>query len=123
MVLSDHGFEAHGFGDPVNGKLVLTGGHETPAARDGLLIARGADIAHGVGLQGMSIADVTPTILAWLGLPVGADMDGVPAHFVGPGPFAQTASYDALEIEREAADASSVEGEIVEQLRGLGYLE
>ena len=41
VVLSDHGFEAKPFGDPEHGKLVLTGGHESPAARDGMLIARG----------------------------------------------------------------------------------
>jgi len=123
IVLSDHGFEAHPFGDPVDGQLVLTGGHESPAARDGLLIARGRGIPPGGGLEGMSIRDVTPTLLAWLGLPIGADMDGSPAHFVGTAPFAEVASYDDLAIERESAEASAVEGEIVEQLRGLGYLE
>ena len=123
VVLSDHGFEAHPFGDPVDGKLVLTGGHESPAARDGLLIARGSGIVGGGGLEGMRISDVTPTLLAWLGLPVAADMDGAPASFLAVGPGAEVASYDAIEIEREAADASPVEGDIVEQLRGLGYLE
>ena len=45
---------------------------------------------------GMSIEDVAPTLLAWLGLPIGADMDGAPADFLGPGPFAEVASYDGL---------------------------
>ena len=123
MVLSDHGFEAQPFGKPGEGPLVLTGGHESPAARDGVLLARGAGIEAGGGLDGMSIRDIAPTLLAWLGLPAGADMDGAPAGWLGEGPFAQVASYDGIEIEREKAGSSEVEGDIVEQLRGLGYLE
>ncbi len=123
VVLSDHGFEAHPFGDPANGQLVLSGGHESPAARDGLLIARGHGIEPSRGLDGMGIRDVTPTLLAWLGLAVGSDMDGQPARFIGTGPFAEVASYDDIPIERGATARSPVEGEIVDQLRGLGYLE
>lgn len=123
IVLSDHGFEAHTFGDPVNGKLVLTGGHESPKARDGLLFARGRGVAHRTGLDGMSIQDVAPTLLAWLGLPVGSDMDGEVSRFLASETSERVASYDDLPIEREAANASAVEGEIVDQLRELGYLE
>ena len=61
--------------------------------------------------------------MATLGLAVGSDMDGQPARFIGTGPFAEVASYDDIPIERGATARSPVEGEIVDQLRGLGYLE
>lgn len=123
VVLSDHGFEAHPFGDPVKGKLVLTGGHESPKARDGLLFARGPGIEPGSDLGGMRIADVTPTLLAWLGVPVAQDLDGEVARFLVGEEVSRVASYADVAVERAATGDSQVEGEIVEQLRDLGYLE
>ena len=67
--------------------------------------------------------DVTPTILAWLGLPVATDMDGkVPSFLVG-GAAGEVASYDTRPVERTTAAPSGAEQAIVEQLRSLGYLE
>jgi predicted AlkP superfamily phosphohydrolase/phosphomutase len=54
-------------GDPMNGT------HER--APDGFLLAYGTAIEPGRHLRG-SIVDVTPTVLYFLGLPVGRDMDG-----------------------------------------------
>jgi hypothetical protein len=51
----------------------LTGTHER--APDGFLLAYGAIVQPGRHPRG-SIVDVTPTILYFLGLPVGRDMDG-----------------------------------------------
>jgi len=70
----------------------------------------------------MTIHDVTPTILAWLGLPVGADMDGRPASFLGESEVASIPSWDETPVERRSAE-SGAEQEILEQLRELGYLE
>jgi hypothetical protein len=117
MVVSDHGFE---------GRLLLTsvtGGHDSKAARDGVLFARGARIEAGGSALGVRIEDVTPTILAWLGLPVGADMVGRVAAFLG-GPAPEVvASHDGVPVERAASAKPDVEGEILDQLRGLGYVE
>jgi Type I phosphodiesterase / nucleotide pyrophosphatase len=54
-------------GDPMNGT------HER--APDGFLLAYGSAVVPGRRQRG-SIVDVTPTVLYYLGLPVGRDMDG-----------------------------------------------
>jgi hypothetical protein len=51
----------------------VSGTHE--AAPDGFLLAYGTAVAPGRKQRG-SIVDVTPTILYYLGIPVGRDMDG-----------------------------------------------
>jgi len=73
-----------GFGmkqEPVSKRLLArlldwparSGSHES--APDGFLLAYGANAAHGVFPRG-SIVDLTPTVLYYMGLPVGRDMDG-----------------------------------------------
>jgi predicted AlkP superfamily phosphohydrolase/phosphomutase len=56
------------------GDSELNGTHD--AAPDGFLMAYGAPVARGRLLTRASIVDVTPTILYFLGLPIGRDMDG-----------------------------------------------
>jgi hypothetical protein len=51
-----------------------TGSHEK--APDGFLIAFGTNVAPGQSLPRGAIVDVAPTILYYLGLPAGRDMDG-----------------------------------------------
>jgi hypothetical protein len=51
----------------------LTGSHE--GAPDGFLLAYGSEVAHAQLLRG-AIVDIAPTVLYYLGLPVGRDMDG-----------------------------------------------
>ncbi len=52
----------------------VSGTHE--GAPDGFLMAYGAPVAKGrLAVQG-SVVDVVPTVLYFLGLPVGRDMDG-----------------------------------------------
>jgi hypothetical protein len=51
----------------------LSGTHEN--APDGFLLAYGTAVAPGRHDRG-SIVDVTPTLLYFLGLPIGRDMDG-----------------------------------------------
>jgi predicted AlkP superfamily phosphohydrolase/phosphomutase len=51
----------------------VSGTHEH--APDGFLLAYGRDVAPGRKQRG-SIVDVTPTILYFLGVPIGRDMDG-----------------------------------------------
>ncbi len=121
LVVSDHGFEA----GVLLGKL--TGIHESEQARDGILYARGPGIAPGgrteSGGQPPAVNDVAPTILAWLGLPVGADMDGRPAPFLArPAPEA-IASWDTLPIEHVGGAGSEAEAARLEALKELGYIE
>ena len=118
MVVSDHGFEAgEHLGD-------LTGVHNSEAALDGILFARGPGIRPGSDTAGTSVNDITPTVLAWLGLPVGRDMDGRVAAFLQSAREVTTiATHDTGTIERIESAASGSEQEILDQLRALGYIE
>lgn len=117
MVISDHGFEA---GESL---MLLTGVHDTPAALDGVLFARGRGIEAGGGVGPVSVYDVAPSLLAWLGVPTAANMPGRPADFLQLEAPLRIASYDGIAIERAPDTASGHEDEIVEHLRSLGYLE
>ena len=77
LVVSGFGMEPMSFGkrllERVLGNRELTGTHE--GAPDGFALAYGAAVAPGRKGRG-SVVDVAPTILYFLGLPVGRDMDG-----------------------------------------------
>lgn len=55
------------------GEADTTGSHE--AAPDGFLLAYGTNVAPGEYRRG-SIVDVAPTVLYYMGVPIGRDMDG-----------------------------------------------
>jgi hypothetical protein len=55
------------------GRVELTGTHE--AAPDGFVLAYGANVANGHLARG-AIVDIAPTVLYYMGLRVGRDMDG-----------------------------------------------
>jgi hypothetical protein len=78
IVISGFGMEPLGFAKRVLERLVgdpdVNGTHE--AAPDGFLLAYGAPVARGRQQARASVVDVTPTILYFLGLPIGRDMDG-----------------------------------------------
>ena len=77
LVLSGYGMEPLGFGkrllERVIGDPDISGTHET--APDGFLMAYGGPVAKG-RLPRASVVDVVPTLLYFLGLPIGRDMDG-----------------------------------------------
>jgi predicted AlkP superfamily phosphohydrolase/phosphomutase len=78
IVVSGYGMEPLGFGkrliERVIGDPDVSGTHE--AAPDGFLLAYGAPVARGRQQARASVVDVAPTILYFLGLPLGRDMDG-----------------------------------------------
>jgi hypothetical protein len=117
MVVSDHGFEAGlAFGG-------ITGIHKTPAAREGVVFARGRDVRRGASTEGVRVVDVTPTLLAWLGLPLARDMDGAPASFLEVPSRTPIDSYDTTPIERVGETSPETEQRLIEELHELGYLE
>ncbi len=118
LVVSDHGFEAL-----VGNQFGISGGHETAAAEHGIVFARGPGIPPGSVVTGMSVNDVTPTVLAWFGLPLGADMDGRPASFLELGEVETIPTHDTGEIERIGEGGDVAEASILEQLRALGYVD
>jgi predicted AlkP superfamily phosphohydrolase/phosphomutase len=78
LVVSAYGMEPLGFGKRVMERVIgdpeLSGTHE--AAPDGFLLAYGASVATTRVLRRASVVDVTPTVLYFLGVSVGRDMDG-----------------------------------------------
>ena len=121
IVLSDHGFEAG------NDLGLLTGLHKTAKAIDGVLFARGAGLPAKMDAGEVGVLDITPTILAWLGLPVGEDMDGRVAAFLGKfprgKPITRVATHDIDAVERLEFSPSGADEKILENLRALGYIK
>jgi hypothetical protein len=76
LVVSGYGMEPLSLGkrllERVIGDPDISGSHE--AAPDGFLMAYGAQVAKTRGRA--AVVDVVPTVLYFLGLPVGRDMDG-----------------------------------------------
>lgn len=148
VLASDHGMGA--FRPKANvdvtredGELVRTGGHS--AARDAFFAAAGPGVASGrssetgglpatpaeVPLAG-SVLDMAPTLLAVLGQPRGADMDGhvlaslLHPDFVAAHPLREIPSHTPdgwSQTRRLAPTVDPASSERLEQLRGLGYLE
>lgn len=119
IVLSDHGFEAG------TALMYLTGKHASEEAIDGIFFARAPGIRSPGGAPGeIGVRDVTPTLLAWFGIPVGEDMDGAPMPFFESSHRATTiASHGQVPIEKITSVPSGAEADIIERLRMIGYLE
>ncbi len=89
----------------------------------GILLLQGAGVRPGVRLGGGALADITPTVLAVLGLPLPPELDGRVLHeafqpgFLHEQPIAATAAASPppqpYSPEEEAA--------VLEHLRRLGY--
>ena len=116
MILSDHGFESspHPAG--------VSGVHESDAARDGVLYARGPGLPAGRSLESIAMLDITPTLLAWFGMPPAQDMAGAPATFLELEGLEPIESYDVTSIEHVSDAPSKAEAAVIEQLRALGYI-
>ena len=102
IVVSGFGMEPLGFGKRLIERAIgdpeLSGTHE--AAPDGFLLAYGASVARGRQQPRASVVDVAPTILYFLGLPLGRDMDGYARtdlfrrSFIEERPIAFIPTYD-----------------------------
>jgi predicted AlkP superfamily phosphohydrolase/phosphomutase len=145
LVVSDHGFTASGelpgptdhvdmrplgiereetLERPVN--VGMTGIH----ARNGILVAAGGPILRGARFDRQpEVADVTPTVLALLGLPVGEDMDGrVLAEMIDPAflaryPVRRVPSYEDFLARPALPGPEGDDAARREYLRALGYLD
>jgi predicted AlkP superfamily phosphohydrolase/phosphomutase len=148
MVVSDHGFEASGrLPAPKPAELMFTGpgvkeahmrgeiavGQSGKHHIEGIFIAAGGPIRRGASVKA-SLVDITPTVLAILGLPVPDDMEGrvleevLDPSFLERYPVRRIESYESLIDRRAIADAAAVtedgsdEGK-KEMLRALGYIQ
>jgi predicted AlkP superfamily phosphohydrolase/phosphomutase len=100
-----------------------TGGHRM----DGVLVLRGPGVRSGYRLDSANIVDLTPTILALMGVPIPPDMDGQVLEDlftddfrasleITYGPEVPTEHYRPTELSAQDEET------IRQRLRGLGYL-
>lgn len=123
LIVSDHGAGPARTLDEQKG---LSGSHRL----EGIVIAHGNHVGRGTGPSNPGVADVAPTVLYLLGLPVARDMTGdviwdlVDPAFRARRPEQRIPTY---EIGRpgggEAAIPSAMDEGIRRQLRALGYLQ
>jgi predicted AlkP superfamily pyrophosphatase or phosphodiesterase len=114
LVVSDHGYAFDGY--------------EHHRAPEGVFLAAGPGVVPGRLLEGVSLYDVAPTILAVLGLPISEELDGrVLEEMFRPGvlprvdPVSAYSWYEpgTLEEEKRMID---LEKETWEKMRALGYV-
>jgi predicted AlkP superfamily phosphohydrolase/phosphomutase len=124
IVTSDHGF--CGPAEAPKGRVAGVSAHDPT----GFVVIWGKDIVRGRELSEASVLDITPTVLALWGLPVGEDMDGrvleeaVEPSFLRAHPVRTIPTYEDA-VKRQHSDEpieSPVDDEIRERMKALGYI-
>ena len=95
-----------------------------------MLIIAGKDVARGANFDKQpNIFDVTPTVLALLGIPVGADMPGrvltesIEPAFLARHPVTEVPTHSAGREYSELPVRSEMGNILTEKLKGIGYIE
>lgn len=106
VVFSPHGIESLPLWkraiESLLGNPMVSAHHEF--APDGVIFFYGKNVARGKNFEGMRLVDITPTLLYYLGLPVGRDMDGTvradafQREFTADSPVVYISSYDEFKI-------------------------
>ncbi|HXV12658.1 MAG TPA: alkaline phosphatase family protein [Candidatus Krumholzibacteria bacterium] len=128
MVVSDHGFKS-GESRLKNRPEIWAGNAALWHRIDGIVAFFGAGVKRGATIDGASILDVAPTILALQGLPRAGDMPGKPLASAFDDAVVATFSSETVatldgprgEAHSDAA-ASSADAETMKKLEALGYL-
>jgi predicted AlkP superfamily phosphohydrolase/phosphomutase/tetratricopeptide (TPR) repeat protein len=128
MLMSDHGFHP----DHLRPRAIpqIPAGPAIEHRDFGIFVINGPGIKQDELLHGVSVLDITPTLLTLYGLPVGADMDGKVLHgaFIQPPALETIPSWDEVpgddgghpphtRLDPVAAKES------MEQLVALGYID
>jgi Flp pilus assembly protein TadD/predicted AlkP superfamily phosphohydrolase/phosphomutase len=128
LIISDHGFKSESDRPKRESRINFASAAQWHR-RHGILIASGGQFRKGGEIPEISVMDVTPTILAYFGLPVGEDMQGRPAESLLKEEFLQahpTRYRPSWESYRAAAPVTPEDPEgdraLLEKLRSLGYL-
>jgi Tfp pilus assembly protein PilF len=128
MLVSDHGFHPDHLRP--SGIPLEPAGPAVEHRDFGILALQGPEIRRDELIHGTTLLDVTPTVLALFGLPVGEDMDGRPLLecFVEPREMATLPSWEEIEgdagLHVGAVRLDPLESQAaVEQLVALGYIE
>ncbi|MEP7014218.1 MAG: alkaline phosphatase family protein [Verrucomicrobiota bacterium] len=124
LIVSDHGFES-GAGRP-QGPVEPAKWHRP----QGIFVLAGPGVRSDERIEGATLLDVAPTVLALLGLPIGEDMEGKPLvnAFAESPVIERIPSWEKVAgddgrlgagIEDENADAAKA---VLHQLVQLGYV-
>ena len=95
---------------------------------EGMLIMNGPGVRPGAWIEGSSITDIAPTVLHTMGLPVPSDMDGrvlggaFADEYLDAFPVTKVEAVPEGDICAATAYTDEGEKEIVERLKGLGYM-
>ena len=115
-------------GELLNLTPTISGNH----SMHGILLVRGPGVRRNNEIDGASLLDVTPTVLALLGRAVGRDMDGhvlidaIEPEFLRRTPVTYIDSYDEVLGRREGQppdDSTVGMDEVQARLRALGYID
>lgn len=104
----------------------MSGTHDP---NDAVLILSGKDIVPGKRLPERSILDIIPTLLTWLNLPVGKDMEGkvieeaFEEKFLQENPIQYVDSYETGDNFQDTVPEDELTEKVKEELRNLGYLD
>ncbi|MCU0661481.1 MAG: alkaline phosphatase family protein [Myxococcota bacterium] len=129
IVISDHGHHANPHYDPKSQdhyNRVCSGGHED--APSGIFITAGKDISTRPA-RAPSVYDITPTVLALFGLPVGKDMVGralseiLDPAFLSAHPLTTIDTHSSGWTHSDAPVASPMSDALRKKLEGLGYIK
>lgn len=94
---------------------------------EGIFVAKGPGVRSGCPLDSITLQDVAPTVLYYLGLPVPSNMDGRVVHeafseeFLAANPVRQGPPLSSSQSSSTGLTAEEAAA-MREQLRGLGYL-
>jgi tetratricopeptide (TPR) repeat protein len=131
FVLSDHGFKSGKRRIRSEVSVDIRTAHLDHEPY-GIFLAAGPHIRKGATLEGASVLDVTPTLLHYLGIPVGRDMDGKVLDVFEPAflekhPIRYVATYEDPDDDSEMKYVEDYDpqalAENIEALRALGYVQ
>jgi tetratricopeptide (TPR) repeat protein len=128
FVVSDHGFKSGERRIRSEQAVDINKAHLDHES-DGIFLAAGPGIRRGATVDGASVLDVTPTLLHYLGLAVGKDMDGrvLDEIFETPSEIVYVTTYESVDAvaPAEAFAENYNEAELAEnmaRLEALGYV-
>lgn len=109
----------------VRGMVENSGGHSGDPP--GVFLAAGPDIDKNAKLQGISVLDITPTVLYGLGLPVAKDFAGKAWTNLYTGAYQSKVPLKTVPTygtrKSTGPTESADQDEMLQQLRELGYIE
>ncbi len=133
FILSDHGFKSGERRIRSEETVDVKKAHLDHEIH-GIFIAAGPHIRSGMEVEGISVLDITPTVLHYLGFPVAKDMDGkvqeevFEPKFLTDHPIRYVSTYEDEQAAGEAVTDAEDYGEEklaknLKALRALGYVQ